>query len=221
MRVEIYSDIACPWCYVGERRFFQARDALPNPDAVEAVFRPYQLDPTLSDRPVPLPDRLREKFGPQYEAVMRRTAEAARQDGLDLRFGDALAVNTLAAHRLLHLALEEAGATAQREIAEALFEAHFTRGLNVADYDVLAEVAARAGMDRDTIRARLEAGEGREAVHHAIERAHRLGIRAVPTFVFGGRMAVQGAQPVEVFRDVLARVLTPDAPDIRSPGRPE
>lgn len=203
MTVEIYSDIACPWCYVGERRFARALAAFPHAEDVEVVFRPYQLDPTLPETPRPLTEALRKKFGPRLDATLRQTAAAAKQDGLDLRFDDALAVNTLTAHRLLRFALAQGGPGVQRALAENLFEAYFTRGLNVADHDVLADLAEAAGLDHDDALVYLGVGDGEDEVRAEIAEAQRLGIRAVPTFVFDGRTAVQGAQPTSTFLQVL------------------
>ena len=213
MRVEIYSDIACPWCYVGERRFARALSAFPQARQVEVVFRPYQLDPSLPEAPVPLRDRLRDTFGPDLDAMLERTAAAAAEDGLDLRFDEALAVNTLTAHRALRLAEVEGGPGVQRALAEKLFEAHFTRGQNVADPDLLADLAGSVGLDGERVRASLVSDEGVREVQDEVSRAQRLGIRAVPTFVFDGRYAVQGAQPVSAFLEVLEQVLREaDAP---------
>lgn len=207
MHVAIYSDIACPWCYIGERRFARALADFPDADQVEVVFRPFQLDPDLPNTPQPLKERLQEKFGPQMEAMIQRVTSAANDEGLDLRFDEAQAVNTLTAHRLLWWAEQEAGPAIQRALAEKLFEAHFTNGENVADPNVLADLAAEAGLDRERARAFLDSDEGTADVQAQIDRAQRLGIRAVPTFVFNDESAVQGAQPADTFRRVLDDVM--------------
>ena len=206
MNVEIYSDIACPWCYIGERRFARALSAFPQADEVEVVFRPYQLDPSLPDTPRPLKEQLREKFGPRLDATLRHTTSTAAQEDLDLRFDEAQAVNTLTAHRLLRLAEREYGAEVQRTLAEKLFEAHFTSGENVADPELLIGLAAAVGLDRERVRDYLASGEGTHEVQETIAQAQRLGIRAVPTFVFNGESAVQGAQSTSAFLEVLEEV---------------
>ena len=216
MTVEIYSDVACPWCYVGERRLSRALAAFPQGDRVEIVYRPFQLDPAASETPVPLPEVLRAKFGSQLDAVLRQTAATAAEDGLSLQFESAQAVNTLAAHRLLALALAEGGPDVQRTLAEALFEAYFTRGLNVADPTVLADLAEAAGLDRTRVAALLASDEGTAEVQEAIAHAQRLGVRAVPTFVFDGRTALQGAQPASVFLQVLEQAHRDAAPSSAS-----
>ena len=213
MTVEIYSDVACPWCYVGERRFARALAAFPHAEDVGVVFRPYQLDPTLPETPRPLTESLGKKFGPRLDATLRQTAATAREDGLDLRFDDALAVNTLTAHRLLRFALERGAPDVQRALADQLFEAHFTRGLNVADHTVLADLAEAVGLDRDDALVYLGVGDGEDEVRAEIAEAQRLGIRAVPTFVFDGRFAVQGAQPASAFLQALEEAWAERRPD--------
>lgn len=203
MRVEIYSDIVCPWCYIGEERFFRALSSFPQSDQIEVVFRPYQLDPGLPEDPEPLMDRLEKKFGAQLDAVLRQASSAAAQEGLELRFDKAYSVNTLTAHRLLHLALAKGGPATQRAVAKRLFEAHFTQGENVASVELLSDLAASEGLDREQVHAYLASDEGIEEVRAAVEASRRRGIRAVPTFVFDDAVAVQGAQSTSTFLQVL------------------
>ncbi|NBB75132.1 MAG: thioredoxin domain-containing protein [Bacteroidetes bacterium] len=207
MRVDIYSDIACPWCYIGERRFARALADRSDADAIEVAFQPFQLDPDLPETPQPLMQRLAEKFGAQKDAAMERVTAMGEEEGLTFQFDDALAVNTFMAHRLLWLAEQEAGPAAQRSLAEKLFAAHFTHGENIADPGVLTDLATTAGLDREQAHAFLASDEGAEEVQALIERAQRLGIRAVPTFVFNNESAVQGAQSADTFRRVLDEVM--------------
>ena len=205
MKVEIYSDISCPWCYIGEKRFAAALASFAEED-VEVVFRPYQLDPGASTTPRPLTDALREKFGANVQQMLGRVTEAARGEGIETRWDDAIAVNTLAAHRLLRLALREYGPAVQRALAERLFDAHFTRGCNVGDPALLTELAVAAGMNRERVRGYLESDEGLVETRDEIDQARQLGIRAVPTFVFEDQYMVEGGQPSAVFADVLRQV---------------
>jgi predicted DsbA family dithiol-disulfide isomerase len=206
MKVEIYSDVACPWCLIGKERFERALAAFPVPEGVEVVYRPYQLDPSAPVPGVPLRGYLERRFGPHLAAKMEPVAEAARAEGVTIDFDTALAANTLGAHRLMHLAEREHGSGVQREVAALLFEAHFARGRDIADPEVLADLAAEAGMDRARAMDYLASDEGMYAVRAGIEHARRLGISAVPTFVFEGRYAVQGAQPASVFLQALEAV---------------
>lgn len=211
MKVEIYSDIACPWCYVGETRFFRALAAFPHGDNVEVVFRPFQLDPTLSKDPMPLKKQLTEKFGSRTDAMLQQTASTAMQEGLDFNWDDAVSVNTLEAHRLLDFAVKEYGAEIQRDVARKLFEAYFTEGENVGDVDVLTRIGVSAGIDEAWLSEYLASDEGRDDVLSQITRAQQIGVQAVPTFVFNGKSAVQGAQPTSAFMQVLEEIRQEDA----------
>ncbi|MEV4560429.1 DsbA family oxidoreductase [Kitasatospora sp. NPDC049285] len=206
MKVEIYSDIACPWCYVGKRRFEQALARFEGKDGVEVVFRPYQLVPDAPEQARPHREWLAERYGPQSVAMDDRITELGRTLGIDYDFDAALEVNTLTAHRLLHLAETEYGATVQAELKERLLKAHFTDGLNVGDPAVLADLAAEVGVDRDRAAAYLAGGEGVAEVRARLDEARQLGISAVPTFVFEGQWAVQGGQEAETFLQVLRQV---------------
>jgi predicted DsbA family dithiol-disulfide isomerase len=206
MRVEIYSDVACPWCYIGKARFERALAAFDGAEAVEVVYRPYQLDPRAPGTAMPMLEYLERRFGPGGRQMADRVIGEARREGLDMDYDRGLAANTLGAHRLLRLAEREAGAEVQRAVAEALFRAHFSEGQDISDTEVLAEVATRAGMDARRVRDYLGSGEGRAEVEAEIEQARRLGITAVPTFVIDGTYAVQGAQPTATFLSVLEEV---------------
>jgi predicted DsbA family dithiol-disulfide isomerase len=206
MKVEIYSDVACPWCYIGKRRFERALAAFPGAEAVEVVYRPYQLNPEAPDSPFPLQEYLQKKFGAQAAQMARQVAETARTEGIVMDFGRALSANTLSALRLLRLAEHEYGAAVQQALKEKLLEAHFALGLDVGDREVLAGLAESVGMDGERARAYLQGDEGRREVKDEIAAAQRLRITAVPTFVIDGRYAVQGAQPASAFLQVLEQV---------------
>jgi len=206
MKVEIYSDVACPWCYVGTARFERALAEFPGRDDVQVVFRSYQLDPAAPFASEPMYDYLARRFGGDPRAMTARVVELARGEGLAMDFERGRSVNTLLAHRLLWQAEREHGPERQRAVAEALFRAHFAEGRDVGDVETLVEIAAGAGMDAEGTRAVLQSSEGTRAVQEAIAEAQRLGITAVPTFVFEGRWAVQGAQATSTFAEALAAV---------------
>lgn len=206
MKIEIYSDVACPWCYIGERRFQRALAAFPGAGDVEVVYRPFQLDPSMPEQPVPMNEYLRRRFGAQVEGMQEHVAGAARGEGIRIDFENGVIVNTLTAHRLLRLAEREHGAPVQRALAEHLFEAHFERGQDVSDPGVLSGLAAAVGMDAARVRGYLASDEGVEETRAAIRAAPARGVRAVPTFVFDGRHAVEGAQPTSTFLQVLERL---------------
>lgn len=206
MKVEIYSDVACPWCYLGKRRFEQALATYeqdPDGEAVEVVYRPYQLNPEQETRPEPHNEYCARRFGPQAAVMDARFAETARAEGLRVDFDSAVENNTLLAHRLLRHALTEYGHKAQAALKDVLLTAHFADGVDIGDRDALAGLAADAGLDREVAAAFLASEEGGQEVLDEIEAARQLGVTAVPTFVFDGTWAVQGAQPPEAFLSAL------------------
>ena len=206
MKVEIYSDVACPWCYIGKRRFERALAAYPGAGEVEVVYRPYQLNPDAPAAAVPLQRYLAQRFGPQAAQMARHVTETARGEGIVMDFDAALSANTLDAHRLLRLAELEYGTAVQQALKEKLLQAHFGLGADVGDPGVLAGLGAAVGMDEQRVRTYLASGEGRAEVKEEIAQAQRLGVTAVPTFVIDGRYAVQGAQPASAFLQVLEQV---------------
>ncbi|WP_431958756.1 DsbA family oxidoreductase [Actinacidiphila sp. bgisy160] len=206
MKVEIYSDIACPWCYVGKRRFERALAAFPQADQVEVVYRPFQLAPDKSETPEPHRAYLNERYGPQSAAMDARLEELGRAEGLAFDFDRAIENNTLLAHRLLWHALNAYGAKEQAALKDRLLVAHFAEGADVGDRATLAALAAEAGLDRDRAAAFLASDEGLEEVLAEIDDARGIGVNAVPTFVFEGKWAVQGGQESSTFLRVLEQV---------------
>ena len=206
--VEVWSDIACPWCYVGKRRFAAALHAFPHCDQVEVVWRSYELSPetpagpgvpeiaALSTRMHAPAERIREMFA--------HVTEVAAGEGLVYDFDRALAANTFDAHRLVHLARDHGGSELADRTLEALFAAQFTRGRDLGTATVLAEIAAEAGfgaagLDDAAVLAALAGDHAADGVRHDEAEARALGVNGVPFFVAGRRIAVSGAQPVEVF----------------------
>jgi predicted DsbA family dithiol-disulfide isomerase len=206
MKVEIYSDVVCPWCYVGERRFGRALEAFPGADEVEVVFRPFQLNPDASDVAEPLSEYMAKRFGPRAAAMHGQVDAAGAGEGITFAWDRALSVNTRTAHRLLRLAEQEYGAEVQRALVERLFDLHFTQGGDLSNPEQLADEAAAVGMDRSRARAYLASDEGVRELEAEFEAAREIGVRAVPTFVFDGTWAIEGAQPTERFAEALAEV---------------
>lgn len=156
-------------------------------------------------------DRLERKYGPDAGRMLEHASKAAEEEGLEMQWDRAKSVNTLQAHRLMRWALERSGAGAQRSLAEELFAAHFERGADIGDPETLAGLAASVGLNRTEAEAHLRSDDGLEETRAEIEQALRMGIRSVPTFVFEGRWAVQGAQPTETFEQVLKQVAEEEA----------
>ncbi len=211
MKVEIYSDVACPWCYIGERRFQRALAAFPQADRVEVVYRSYQLDPNTPETPMPLKEYLQKRFGRPVDDMLQQVTENARGEGIEMAWDRAISVNTLTAHRLFRLAEREYGAGVQRKLVEKLFAAHFSEGGDVSDHDLLTELAVSVGMDEERVRAYLASNEGLDETREDLDQARRIGVQAVPTFVFEGQWAVQGAQSASTFLQVLEEVASKTA----------
>lgn len=221
IKVEIYSDVACPWCYIGKARFEQALRAFPGADTVEVVYRPYQLDPGAPTEAEPMMAYLERRFGASARAMADRVMENARSNGLVMDYDRGLAANTLNAHRLMRLAEREHGRDVQGEVAARLFEAHFAEGRDVGSADVLTEIAQAAGMDASRVREYLASGHGTREVREDVEQAQRLGITAVPSFVLDGKYLVQGAQPMAVFLEALETVARESSAPRRFSAAPE
>jgi len=208
MKVEVYSDIACPWCYIGKHRFERALAAFPGGDAVDVVYRPYQLDPGAPAQASSHRAYLDSRFGPDSAAMDAKVARIGEGEGIAFDFGRALHVNTLDGHRLLRLAELEYGHATQARLQEKLFAARFANGGNVGDLDQLADLAAEVGIDRARAAAYLASDEGEKEVRAEIDEARALGVTSVPTFVFEGKWAVAGAQEASTFLRVLEQVAT-------------
>ena len=206
MRIEIYSDISCPWCYIGLARFERALEAFEGADRLDIRYRPYQLDPQAPTDAEPMFDYLARRFGARGREMAAHVIEIARGEGLVMDYERGLSVNTLNAHRLLTLGEREYGPATQRELMRRLFRAHFAEGQDVGDPRVLARLAGDVGMDADAARNYLETDEGTREVREEIAGAQRLGVSAVPTYVFDERYVVEGAQPTELFLQALTMV---------------
>jgi len=211
LRIDVWSDIVCPWCYIGKRRLEAALARYPQRDRVEIVWRSFELDPSAPrerDPSVSYAARLARKYGwsvAQAEARIARIVELGAVEGLEYRFDRARPGNTFDAHRVLQLARRRGGqAAVQGAVKERLMRAYMTEGGPIGDREVLACLGGEAGLDADEVRAAL-AGDTESASVRADEReAAALGIDGVPFFLFDGRYGVSGAQPA----DLLLRALT-------------
>jgi predicted DsbA family dithiol-disulfide isomerase len=206
MRIEIWSDVVCPWCYIGKRRLEQALAEFPHRAEVEVVYRSFELDPSAPEVPVESTvEALARKWGTgvaQARDAMARGDEVAAEVGLEFRHHDAPHARTVDAHRLLHLALE---AGVQADLKEALLAAYFGRGESMGDHDVLRKTAVDAGLDPARVDAVLAGDEYADAVRADIEQARAFGATGVPFYVVDRAYGISGAQPTEVFSQVLDR----------------
>lgn len=203
MKIDIFSDTVCPWCYIGKRRLERAL-AEPGAPGAEISWRPFQLNPAMPAGGMDRAEYLAWKFGGAGPARRAYGAvrEAAEAESLPIRL-DAIArtPNTLASHRLIHYA---AGRGAENTVVDALFRAYFVEGVDIGDAAALAAIAASAGLDGDAARAWLESGEDGALLADRDRRAREMGVRGVPFFVVAGRYAVSGAHDPEIFRRVFA-----------------
>ncbi|BCL31537.1 DsbA family oxidoreductase [Streptomyces aurantiacus] len=215
MRVEIWSDIACPWCYVGKARFEKALDAFPHRDGVEVVHRSFELDPgrAKGDIQAVIP-MLTEKYGmseAQAQAGEENLGTLAAAEGLAYRAQGRDTGNTFDMHRLLHLAKERGR---QDELMQAFYEANFTEERSVfGDDERLVELAAGAGLGEDEVRKVLADPAAYADDVRADEReAAELGANGVPFFVLDRKYGVSGAQPAEVFTQALEQAWASHSP---------
>ena len=209
LRVEIWSDVVCPWCYIGKRRFESAVAELDGEIDLDVVYRPYQLDPTASPgTSQPVIDAYAKKFGgpEQARAIIDRVTEEAAGEGVEFRMDRALRANTLLAHRLLWLAELPGSPVDQGELKERLLQAYFVDGLDIGDPEVLADCAAEIGFPRQDAIDFLESDGGSSEVAGYLEQAMDAGISAVPTFVIDGQWAIPGAQDADTFVNVIRRL---------------
>jgi predicted DsbA family dithiol-disulfide isomerase len=206
MLVEIWSDIACPWCYVGKRRFEAALARFERRDDVEVVWRSFELDPAAPrERPVDGATHLAEKYGTTRERALemhRHMTEVAAGEGLEFRFDRARGGNTFDAHRLLHLAAEHG---LQDAMKERLMRAYLSEGEPIGDPAALERLAVEAGLPPEAV-AEVLATDRFAAEVRADERtAAELGIHAVPFFVVDRALGASGAQPPEVLGELLVQ----------------
>ena len=211
MRIDVFSDVVCPWCFVGKRRLEQALDAAKITDA-QVHWHAFQLNPDLPAEGADRRQYLETKFGPgAIERIHARLDEAGKSAGIDFQFERIeRSPNTLDAHRLLWLAGTQ---SRQGALKEALLRAYFLEGRDVGDRAVLADIAASVGIDAD-IPAWLASDAGINEVREDLKQAARLQISGVPFFIFEGRLALAGAQPPEVFLQALDAARKPGAQPI-------
>jgi predicted DsbA family dithiol-disulfide isomerase len=225
VKIEIWSDVVCPWCYIGKRRLERALSGFAHRDDVEIVYRSFQLDPAAPRTPEhSVAEHLGSKYGGGPAAgrqMVERTEAVAAEEGLLFRLAEAQRVNTVDAHRVLHLALDTGGPSLQAELKEELLAAYFLRAENVADHDLLRRTTEKVGLDTDAVDAVLSSDAYADAVERDIREAAALGANGVPFFVVDRKYGVSGAQPAEVFQQVLDRAWTESQPRLEHVGGPE
>jgi predicted DsbA family dithiol-disulfide isomerase len=205
----MWTDVVCPWCYLGKRQFEQALDGFEHRDQVEVVHRAFQLDPSFPPgETVDVAEMLADKYGMSRDRAVemnRQMEERAAAVGLEYHLEGGRAGNTADAHRLIYLAGERG---VQDAVVEALFKAHFTDGRSVFDHDSLVDVVVEAGLDEAEARDALTSGKFASEVDAEQRAAQDIGATGVPFFVIDRRYGVSGAQPAETFAQVLDQAWT-------------
>jgi predicted DsbA family dithiol-disulfide isomerase len=203
VRVDIWSDIVCPWCYIGTARFARALAEFDGRDDVDVVHRSFELAPGAPvGETTPVLDMLARKYSmtpAQAQAAEDRVAATAQADGLDYVTGR-LSGNTFDAHRVVALGRDHDRGEA---VLDAMFRAYFTGGPSIFDADGLVDIGTGAGLDADEVRAVLAGDRFADVVRADEQTAQRIGISGVPFFLIDGRLGVSGAQPVELLVDAL------------------
>ena len=202
MRFDIFSDIVCPWCYIGKRRFARALTLRPDIQP-EVAWRAFQLNPDLPRDGMDRAEYVAMKFGSgrRSEEIYKRVTEAGIAEGIDFRFDKIKRTpNTTDAHRLL---LYAQGAKAQEAVVDRLFVGYFTEGADIGDTETLTALAGEAGLETDPVRRFLVTEQGREQVMEDLSLAYKMGITGVPCFILEGRYALPGAHEPEAFQPLF------------------
>ncbi|MFI7133682.1 DsbA family oxidoreductase [Nonomuraea sp. NPDC050153] len=206
MKLEIYADVLCPWCYIGKRRLTAALADLADRDSLEISWRSFELAPEEGRIPGPTAaEAMAGWWGEQAPARIAQIRSLGAAEGLELNLHLARPVSTFDAHRLCKLAADRGGAD---QMMELLLHAYHTEGLNVADPQVLRRLGGEAGLDTDEVRAVLAGDDYAEQVRADRLRAAELGVTGVPSLVVGGRPPLSGVQPVADLHRLLKRGLT-------------
>ncbi|MBN8217225.1 MAG: DsbA family oxidoreductase [Spirochaetes bacterium] len=202
----MWSDVACPWCYIGKRRLENALNDFEEREGVTLVWRSFQLDPQAPKQAgIPVAEMLAEKYGvslAEAQAMNERVAGLAAEVGLEFRLDEVRYGNTFDAHRLVHFA---AARGAQARMKERLFAAYFTEGEDLGDDAVLARLAEEIGLDGEEARAALSGEAFADEVLADRARAGELGIRGVPFYLIDEKLAISGAQPLATFTRALEK----------------
>ncbi len=210
VRLEIFSDVVCPWCYIGKQRFDRAVANLTTAGInlnLEVNYRPFQLDPTAPlDEPTPVRDAYAKKFGTAERAdeIIDHVTTIAATEGINFKMGIAVRANTARAHRLI--ALAQTTELDHTKLKESLMIAYFCEGQDISNIDTLTNIASTFGLDGVQVSEMLNSELGSKRLETELLRATELGVTAVPTYVFNEQWSVPGAQDTETFERVLRKL---------------
>lgn len=209
MKLEIFSDVICPWCYIGKRRFDRAVANLTSSGIelnLEVIYRPFQLDSTApQDTPTPVREAYAKKFGGNERAdeILTHVSKIAATEGINFNLDIALRANTSRAHRLI--ALCQTTSLDHTKLKEQLMIAYFCDGKDISNIDVLTNIGINFGINETAVVQMFESDSSVDLLNSNLERAHELGITAVPTYVFDEQWSVPGAQDSEMFERIIRR----------------
>lgn len=206
MKIEIWSDVMCPFCYIGKRNFEVAMEKFGEKNHIDVEWKSFQLDPTLPEVASGSQEEYlvkRKGMAPQQVSQMlAQVTETAKQSGLEYNLDKAVMVNSQKAHRLIQFAKTR---NLGDEIEERLFQAFFTEGKNIADNETLIQLGVDAGLDENELQTALTDEKYKQLMNKDVQEARSLGVTGVPFFVFDRKYAVSGAQPPQAFSDTLDR----------------
>ena len=209
MKVEIWSDIMCPFCYIGKRHFEKALSQFENTEAIEIEWKSFQLDPTIPKKveQISVYQYLADAKGISFsesKEMHDNVVQSAKNVGLIYNYDKAIVANSFDAHRMIQFAKSQG---LGNQLEEALFQAYFTDGKNIGDLNDLLNIGVSIGINKSDLQIVLESGEFTEEVQKDISEAQQIGVRGVPFFVFDRKYAISGAQPTSVFIETIERVL--------------
>jgi predicted DsbA family dithiol-disulfide isomerase len=213
VRIEIWSDVVCPWCYIGKRRFETAVSNIAltgDYEPIEVMYRSYQLDPHAPvTGATSVVDAYAKKFGgrDRAEQILSHLTTVAKGDGLTFNMDHAVRANTIMAHRVLHWALTTYGPKTQIQVKEAFLGAYFTDGINIGDSEQLISLCGILGLDSQALRRWIHDGHGLQEVHADFQGAVIRDITAVPTYVINDQFMIPGAQDVELFERIITKMM--------------
>src|SRR5690554_5023382 len=204
MKIEIWSDVMCPFCYIGKKRFDTALEKFPHKDEVDVEWKSYQLNPHLtSQTDKSIYEYLAEHKGISIEearSLNEHVTAMAAEVGLKYKMDQAVVANSFMAHRMTHFAKTKGK---QSELEELLFKSYFTEGKNIDDLDTLLQLGEEIGLDKNELKSILESNQFAEDVQKDIYEAHQVGLKGVPFFVYNNQYGISGAQPKELFEQTL------------------
>ncbi|CAG9621642.1 DsbA family oxidoreductase [Sutcliffiella rhizosphaerae] len=207
MKIEIWSDFVCPFCYIGKRRLESALEKFPHNEKVEIEFKSYELDPNAKSNPnTTVYESLAKKYGMPVEEAKKMSDNVAKQAleiGLVFNFDTAITANTFDAHRLAKYAETKGKAS---EMTESLLRSYFTDSKHIGDHEFLTELAEGIGLEAHEVKKVLAGEEYEKDVRFDEKEAREIGVQGVPFFVFNSKYAISGAQPPDVFLEALERV---------------